>query len=405
MILKAEIQEAFTHQQQYLHAENEEYVRRLYLELMPKAATHIEVISGVRRCGKSTLLKLLMQRHSKSIAYFNFEDPRVYGFDVKDFIKLDSVMGNGHKAYYFDEIQNVPNWELFIRQLHDRGEKVYLTGSNASLLSKELGTRLTGRHLRHELFPFSYPEYLRYTKQKDSDKSVAGYLQSGGFPEYLRDENPEVLQLLLKDIVLRDIAIRYGIKNTVALMDMTLFLLSNIGKPVTFNSLRKAFNIGSANSVSDYLHWLEDSYLLFLLPKFSWSAKAVAVNARKVYAIDNGLVASNTLSFSKDNGRMLENAVYMHLRQQPFQLSYFKEDKECDFVVAQKQKVKHVIQVCSEINSDTESREVAGLTEAMTFFKLKKGLIITLYQKDILETKAGMVELIPLREFYQMKLL
>ncbi|MCU0440866.1 MAG: ATP-binding protein [Bacteroidia bacterium] len=404
MILKAEIKEAFTHQQQYLHTENEGYVRRLYLALMPKTATHIEVISGVRRCGKSTLLKLLMQRHAKSIAYFNFEDPRVYGFDVKDFVKLDSVMGTGHQAYYFDEIQNVPNWELFIRQLHDRGEKVYITGSNASLLSKELGTRLTGRHLRHELFPFSYPEFLTYTKQKDSDKNVLRYLQSGGFPEYLRDENPEVLQLLLKDIVLRDIAIRYGIKNTVALMDMTLFLLSNIGKPVTFNSLRKAFNIGSANSVSDYLHWLEDSYLLFLLPKFSWSAKAVAVNARKVYAIDNGLVASNTLSFSKDNGRMLENAVYMHLRQQPFQLSYFKEDKECDFVVAQKQKVKHVIQVCSEINSDTETRELAGLTAAMTFFKLKKGLIITTDQKDLLETKAGVVELIPLREFYQMKL-
>jgi hypothetical protein len=404
VILKAEIKEAFTHQQQYLHTENEGYVRRLYLALMPKTATHIEVISGVRRCGKSTLLKLLMQRHAKSIAYFNFEDPRVYGFDVKDFVKLDSVMGTGHQAYYFDEIQNVPNWELFIRQLHDRGEKVYITGSNASLLSKELGTRLTGRHLRHELFPFSYPEFLTYTKQKDSDKNVLRYLQSGGFPEYLRDENPEVLQLLLKDIVLRDIAIRYGIKNTVALMDMTLFLLSNIGKPVTFNSLRKAFNIGSANSVSDYLHWLEDSYLLFLLPKFSWSAKAVAVNARKVYAIDNGLVASNTLSFSKDNGRMLENAVYMHLRQQPFQLSYFKEDKECDFVVAQKQKVKHVIQVCSEINSDTETRELAGLTAAMTFFKLKKGLIITTDQKDLLETKAGVVELIPLREFYQMKL-
>lgn len=404
MILKAEIKEAFTHQQQYLHTENDGYVRRLYLELMPKTATHIEVISGVRRCGKSTLLKLLMQRHAKSVAYFNFEDPRVYGFDVKDFVKLDSVMGTGHKAYYYDEIQNVPNWELFIRQLHDRGEKVYITGSNASLLSKELGTRLTGRHLRHELFPFSYPEYLTYTKQKDTDKSVARYLQSGGFPEYLRDENPEVLQLLLKDIVLRDIAIRYSIKNTVALMDMTLFLLSNVGKPVTFNSLRKAFNIGSANSVSDYLHWLEDSYLLFLLPKFSWSAKAVAVNARKVYAIDNGLVASNTLSFSKDSGRMLENAVYMHLRQQPFQLSYFKEEKECDFVVAQKQKVKHAIQVCSELNSDNETRELGGLTEAMTFFKLKKGIIVTLNQNDTLETKAGIVELIPLREFYQMKL-
>lgn len=404
MILKSEIQEAYTHQQQYVVGGQDEFVRRLYLDMMPKSGKHIEVISGIRRCGKSTLLKLLMQ-HKKSIAYFNFEDPRVYGFEVKDFSKLDEVMGKNHSAYYFDEIQNVPKWELFVRQLHDRGEKVFITGSNASLLSKELGTRLTGRHLRHELFPFAYSEYLTYTRQKDSNKAVESYLQTGGFPEYLRDENPEVLQLLLKDIVLRDIAIRYGIKNTIALMDMTLFLLSNVGKPVTFNSLRKTFNIGSANSVSDYLHWLEDSYLLFLLPKFSWSAKATAVNARKVYAIDNGLVGANTLSFSKDSGRMLENAVFIHLRRQPVQLYYFKEQKECDFVVASKQKVKQVIQVCSLLNNDNDERELAGLTEAMLFFKLKKGTIVTLNQKDILETKAGIVELIPLREFYERKVL
>jgi predicted AAA+ superfamily ATPase len=361
MILKSEIQESYTHQQQYIGSNPDDFVRRAYLESMPKSGKHIEVISGIRRCGKSTLLKLLMQQHKKSIAYFNFEDPRVYGFEVKDFAKLDEVMGKGHSAYYFDEIQNVPKWELFIRQLHERGEKVFLTGSNASLLSKELGTRLTGRHLRHELFPFAYAEYLKYTKQKDSDKTVESYLLSGGFPEYLRDENPEVLQLLLKDIVLRDVAIRHGIKNTIALMDMTLFLLSNVGKPVTFNSLRKIFKMGSANSVSDYLHWLEDSYLLFLLPKFSWSAKVTAVNARKVYAIDNGLVAANTLSFSKDTGRMLENAVYIHLRQQAAQLYYFKEQHECDFVVVSKQKVKQVIQVCSSINSDNDDRELAGV--------------------------------------------
>ncbi len=405
MILKSEIQEAYTHQQQYAIADQNDFVRRLYLKAMPKTSKHIEVISGIRRCGKSTLLKLLMKRHTKSIAYFNFEDPRVYGFEVKDFSKLDAIMGAGIAAYYFDEIQNVPKWELFIRQLHDRGAKIYITGSNASLLSKELGTRLTGRHLRHELFPFAYAEYLTYTQQKDSDKAVSTYIQSGGFPEYLRDENPEVLQLLLKDIVLRDIAIRYGIKNTIALMDMTLFLLSNVGKPVTFNSLRKAFNIGSANSVSDYLHWLEDSYLLFLLPKFSWSAKVAAVNARKVYVIDNGLVAANTLSFSKDSGRMLENAVYIHLRQQQaVQLYYFKERYECDFVVATKKTVKHVLQVCHEVNNDNDDRELAGLIEAMQFFKLKKGIIVTLNQKDILETKAGLIELVPLREFYKMKL-
>jgi uncharacterized protein len=201
--------------------------------------------------------------------------------------------------------------------------------------------------------------------------------------------------------VLRDIAIRHGIKNTKILMDMTLFLLSNVGKPFTYNSLRKTFGIGSANSVADYINWLEDSYLLFFVPKFSWSAKSSAVNARKVYAIDNGLVYANTLSFSKDIGRMLENAVHLHLRQQPNKLYYFKEKQECDFVVMTKGKIMQAIQVCAEINSDNDEREINGLTEAMNYFKLKKGTIVTLKQADTLTTKTGQINLVPLKDFYQ----
>lgn len=398
MILKSEIQNAYDNQQ--IRKGNDiGFVRRLYLQQIKNGGQHIEVISGIRRCGKSTLLKLLMKEHKGKIAYFNFEDPRVYGFDVKDFNKLDEVMGTKNTAYYFDEIQNVPSWELYVRQLHDMGKKVFITGSNASLLSIELGTRLTGRHLRHELFPFSYQEFLSYTKKRDSYASVQLYLKNGGFPEYLRNENPEVLQMLLKDIVLRDIAIRYGIKNTKTLMDITLFLLSNVGKPTTFNSLRKTFGIGSTNSVSDYLNWLEDSYLLFFLPKFSWSAKTTAVNARKVYAIDNGMINVNTLSFSSDYGRMLENAVYIHLRQQSEKLFYFKEKYECDFITIANNKAKRVIQVCAEIHSDNQDREINGLNEAMRFFKLKKGTIVTLNQKDNLKTDAGVIELIPYRDF------
>lgn len=399
MTLKSELKEAFESQKKYVTDVKFDYVRRLYLDQITKDSRQVEVISGIRRCGKSTLMRLLMNEHKEPIAYFNFEDPRIYGFDVKDFSKLDEVMGIGYSAYYFDEIQNVPSWELYVRQLHDRGEKVFITGSNASLLSKELGTRLTGRHIRHELFPFSYFEFLSYCKLQDNDDAVSAYLQWGGFPEYLRDKNPEVLQVLLKDIVLRDIAVRYGIKNTRTLMDVTLFLLSNAGKPVTYNSLRKTFGIGSTNSVVDYMNWLEDSYLFFFLPKFSWSAKNSAVNARKVYAIDNGMISVNTLSFSSDTGRLLENMVYIHLRQLYDQLFYFKETSECDFVVMEKKKAKQVIQVCAEVNSDNLERELKGLTEAMKFFKLKEGTIITLNQEDTLETEAGLVKLTPVRTF------
>ena len=367
MVLKSEIEAAYYKQQQVLLQKTKFITRQYHLKIQPKSK-HIEVVSGIRRCGKSTLLRQVMTTYKKNIAYFNFEDPRVYDFDLSDFDKLDGIMGTNKAAYFFDEIQNVKAWEIFVRHLHDRGAKIYITGSNASLLSKELGTRLTGRHLRHELFPFSYSEFLAYKKIKSTTTAFENYVEHGGFPEYLRDLNIEVLQLLLKDIVLRDIAIRYSIKNTKVLMDLTLYLLSNIGTECTYNSLRKTFEIGSTNSVSDYLTWLEDSYLLYFLPKFSYKAKNIAVNARKVYAVDNGLVNANTLSFSKNKGRLLENAVYLFLRQQPYKLYYYRENKECDFVVFEKDKCKLAIQVCEEVHVDNKDRELAGLTDAMNFF-------------------------------------
>jgi predicted AAA+ superfamily ATPase len=398
MVLKSEIEQAYLTQQEITNAKVD-FVPRTYLNKIIGKGSHIEVLSGIRRCGKSTLMKLLMQRIKKPIAYFNFEDARINGFEVNDFQKLDEIIGKGKAAYFFDEIQNIASWEIFVRQLHERGEKVHITGSNASLLSKELGTRLTGRHLRHELFPFSFQEFLVFKKLKYTVAAFEKYMELGGFPEYLRDPNPEVLQTLLRDIVLRDIAIRYGIKNSKILMDLTLYLISNIGKEISYNNLKKTFNIGSANSVSDYLTWLEDTYVLFYLPRFSWSAKSVAINPRKVYAIDNGLVNANSLSFSKDKGRLLENIVYQYLRQKQYQLFYFRENKECDFVVFEKNKCKQVIQVCSQIDSDNNARELDGLIAAMEFFKLKEGFIITLNQKDKLVFNGKTVYLIPAFEF------
>lgn len=398
MVLKSEIEQAYLAQQASTKSKVS-FVPRTYINKLAGKGKHIEVLSGIRRCGKSTLMKLLMQKMKKPIAYFNFEDARINGFEVNDFQKLDEIIGKGKAAYFFDEIQNIPSWEIFIRQLHERGEKVYITGSNASLLSKELGTRLTGRHLRHELFPFSFQEFLAFKKLKHSAAAFEKYMEQGGFPEYLRDPNLEILQTLLKDIVLRDIAIRYGIKNSKVLMDLTLFLISNIGNEVSYNNLKKTFNIGSANSVSDYLTWLEDTYVLFYLPRFSWSAKSVAINPRKVYAIDNGLLNANSLSFSNDKGRLLENIVYQYLRQNQFQLYYFRERKECDFVVFEKNKCKQVIQVCSELNADNKARELDGLFEAMDFFKLNLGHIITLNQKDTLKINNKTIYLIPAFEF------
>ena len=380
MLLKSEIEDVFHAQQKAL--KKELLTSRNYLVENTFKGKQVEVISGIRRSGKSTLMRMIMAHYAPNVVCFNFEDSRIFGFEVSDFKKLDELMGETHPVYFFDEIQNVENWEIFVRQLHERGEKVFVTGSNASLLSKELGTKLTGRYLSHELFPFAYNEFLEHTNQENNLASFENYRKLGGFPEFLDTQNTDVLQTLLRDILFRDIAIRYGIRNTKTLFDIALHLLSNVGKETTYNRLRKTFGIGSTNSVSDYLKWLEDTYILFFLPRFSWSPKSVLVNPRKVYAIDTGFIQANTMSHSADSERLLENMVYLYLRQKNTELFYFREKGECDFVVMEKGNCKQVLQVCEEIHSDNKNREINGLIEAMNFFDLEEGVIYTLDQED-----------------------
>ncbi len=398
MVLKSEIEAAYLFQQEKIR-QNKTVVTRNKNVSVATNNDFIQVISGVRRCGKSTLLNFLLSKYKK-VCYLNFEDPRIINFEVADFYKLEEIIPNNVEAYFFDEIQNVPQWEIYVRQLHDYGKKVFVTGSNASLLSKDLGTRLTGRYLNTELFPFSYSEFLVFEKKEADLQSLEKYLKKGGFPEFLKIKNEEVLQNLFKDIVLRDIAIRHGVRNTKVLVDVALFLLSNIGKETTYTSLKNAFQIGSTNTVIDYLSWLEDSYLLFFLQRFSWSAKSISINPRKVYAIDNGLIHANTLSFSQDKGRILENAVHIYLRNNGSKMYYFKEKNECDFVIFDKEKCSTAMQVCYELNADNKTRELNGLLEAMTFFDLTEGFIITQNQKDILQIEGKTIHLLPAFEYF-----
>ena len=398
MVLKTDIEITYKEQQLSLLTDKI-FINREYLTDFSITGKHVEIISGVRRCGKSTLLMQIMKKYYQNIAYFNFEDARIHGFDLNDFIKLDEIIGKSKDAYFFDEIQNVDEWEVFIRQLHERGEKIFITGSNASLLSKELGTRLTGRYISHELFPFSYIEYLMFNKFENTLQTFDQYIEEGGFPEYVSILNTEILQTLLKDIVLRDVAIRYGIKKTKSLMDITYFLTSNIGKEFSYNSLKKMFSVGSANSVSDYLTWLKDSYIFFYLPRFSWSLKSIAVNSKKVYAIDNGLINSNSLSFTKDKGRLLENTIFLFLRRKYESIFYFREKGECDFVVFDNKTCVLLLQVCEEVHNDNKFREINGLFEAMEFFKMDVGYIITKNQEDTIKQNDKTILLTPACQF------
>jgi len=385
-MLKERLAEVIAAQRKELFL-SEKTVPREDLAVVEPMTSFAIAISGIRRCGKSTLLKQLLKKE-KEFYYLNLEDIRLEGFELQDFTKADEIFKEHHGkkgTYFFDEIQTVAKWELFVRGLVDKKKKVVLTGSNASLLSRELGTRLTGRHLSHELFPFSFREFLEYYKLNPSKDSFAGYFESGGFPEYLEKKQNYVLQELLRDIIMRDVAVRFSIRNSRLLKKMAVYLVSNIGKEFSYNSLKKTFSVASVQTVIDFISFFEDSYLIFTVPRFDYSFKKQQISPKKAYSIDNGLSITNSISFSKDKGRMMENQVFLHLRRKNRQIFYFREKGECDFVFKEKEKIVGAIQACYSLTEDNRKREVSGLLEALKKFKLKKGLIITYNQEDKLE--------------------
>jgi uncharacterized protein len=300
MLLKSTIEESVNEQLKSLQESIAGY-KRENLSSIHLNNEVVTIITGIRRCGKSTLMFQLISEIEEDFGYFNFEDPRIFGFDIHDFDKLHEVLGN-KKYYFFDEIQNIDKWELFIRKLHDQKKTICITGSNASLLSKELGTRLTGRNIQMELFPFSYLEFCGYTNSSNTSETVEKYLTNGGFPSFLKTEQIAYLQQLFKDILFRDIIVRYGVRNANTVEGIALYLLSNVAKEYSLNGLKNTFKVGSANSVADYVSWFEDSYLLFSVPRFSWSLKSVVVNPKKVYTIDTGFAQANSLSFLQTKG-------------------------------------------------------------------------------------------------------
>ncbi|MBU1245844.1 MAG: ATP-binding protein [Nanoarchaeota archaeon] len=372
-------------------------IKRELLNKIDTKIPHAIILAGIRRCGKSTLLKQLMKKTNKCY-YFNFEDPRALKFEVNDFEKLDEVFKEENKGcnhYFFDEIQNISNWEIFVRHMLDKKRKFVITGSNASLLSRELGTKLTGRHLRYELFPFSYKEMLKLVKKEPGIKSFETYLNEGGFPEYLRYKKIEILQELFNNIIERDIVVRYNLRDSKLVKEIAIFLLTNIGKEFSYNSLKKMFDLGSTNSITSYVSYFENSYLLFTVPKFDYSLKKQLVNPKKVYSIDTGFSNANSASFSLDKGRVLENIVFLQLRRKNKQIYYFREEKECDFVVKEREKIIEAVQVCYKLDESNKERELAGLFEAMNKFHLKEGLILTYDQIDEFKIKGKKIIVMP----------
>jgi predicted AAA+ superfamily ATPase len=358
--------------------------KRDLLDNIDMASPLAVIISGIRRCGKSTLLKQIMKKN-KSFHYFNFEDERALNFEVSDFERLDEVFSEinpGSSDYFFDEIQNVPGWERFVRRKLDQGSKFFITGSNSSLMSKELGTKLTGRHLTYRLFPMSYTEALRLTGETASLASYNKYFLTGGFPGYIRHDNDMMLQQVFDDVVIKDIVVRYGLKDPLLLKNLAIYLMTNAGKEFSYNGLKKSFDVGTASTVSNFISYFEDSYLLFTVPKFSYSHKQQLMNPKKAYTVDHGLARVNSVSFSEDKGRILENIVFLELKRRYPSIYYFREKSECDFIVKDRADNLQALQVCYTLDENNLRSEMKGLKEAMEVAGIKKGMIITLEQED-----------------------
>lgn len=362
--------------------------------------SHVFIVTGIRRCGKSTLLQQINTASGQPSLYLNFEDPRLAGFDLSDFNRLQEIAEkNAITTYFFDEVQLVDKWESFIRFRLDEGYKIFITGSNATMLSKELGTKLTGRHISKELFPFSYHEYLAFTNQQPGEVSSDRYIVSGGFPEFLKTNLQEVLMQTFNDIIIRDIALRYNIKNTTLLQQLAVWMVSNCGKLFSGNSLRKLFQIGSSSSIMEYLTYFNDAYLFFYIPRFSYSGKVQMVNPKKIYCIDNGFIKTNSISFTPDNGRLLENLVFLHLRRKTSEIYYFAEKNECDFLEFRNKKLEGIYQVCWQLDQENMNREIAGLTEAMDYFNLEEGKIITFNQTETFKINNKTIFALPFYEW------
>jgi len=369
----------------------------------------VKIISGVRRSGKSTILIELRKKFGG--VYVNFDDERFVPFKVEDFQKLYELSletFGENKIFYFDEIQNIPGWERFVRRISESSENVFVTGSNSTMLSKELGTHLTGRFVMFRLYPFSFKEFLSFNGEKFSGsrakstkekvkikKQFFTYLTEGGLPEYLHTKNTDYLGSLFESILYRDIMARYKLTSERALREMIYLAANSISKEISFNSVKKTLGIGSATTVSDYFSYMENAYLFFLLPKYNSSLKKQIQSNKKLYIIDNALAKHIGFSFSENNGKLLENLIFVELKRRGHELFYFQENGECDFLIREKGKITNAIQVCYSLNDKNREREINGLLEAMKKFKLKSGLILTYDDEEIIKKDILSIKVVP----------
>ncbi|MEO0202978.1 MAG: ATP-binding protein [candidate division WOR-3 bacterium] len=373
------------------------------------------IIVGIRRCGKSIFAFQLSK--NESFGYVNFEDERL-DISAEELNKvleaIYSIKGNVN-LLILDEIQNIQGWEKFVaRIINDK--KVIITGSNARLLSKELATFLTGRHVEYKLFPFSFREYIKFKgfefKEKDYyiTENIAKiknllkeYLKKGGFP-LVENFGFIFLSENYKDIVERDVIQRFNVKNVRIFKDFSRYLISNSTNEISYNSLKNIFNV-SVRTISNWINYLETAFLFFELERFSPKLKQQILAPKKIYCIDSGIINTIAFKLSENIGKLMENLVAIELLRKKsywfdnWEIYYFKDyqQNEVDFVIKEGLEIKQLIQVTYASNKDeTEKREIKALLKASELLKCKDLLIITWDYEDEINVENKTIKCIPL---------
>ncbi|NOX17521.1 MAG: ATP-binding protein [Chlorobi bacterium] len=371
------------------------------------SAKEIQVLLGIRRSGKSTIFKLLINHllktvSSKSILYINFDDPFFAEIikspqNVEKLLDLSEKITNEPVQYLFlDEIQSMPQWEKFVKSAYDneRFKKMFVTGSNSSLLNAEYARLLSGRYIADAVYPLSFDEYLSIENLSDrierlkNKSSVLRILDSmmeyGGFPEIVKKKDDflkrEILLNYYESIILKDCIALGKIREVKTFQELTHYLITNATSLFSYHSAAKAVG-GNENSAKEFIRILENSFLIQEVRKFSFSLQKQSKAKKKIYCADNGFLANVSFRFSQNRGKLFENLVYSELKKKNYEIFYFADKNECDFIVKKENKIK-ALQVTYELTDRNKNREINGLIEAMEKLQIENGTIISFDQEE-----------------------
>jgi hypothetical protein len=399
---------------------------------LPTEINQIVSLYGPRRCGKTYLFYQTIQNllskniPSNKILYINFEDERILPFSKTDWeILLDAYYElypeniDKKKYLFFDEIQETPLWEKFVRRLSEKKDfSISLTGSSSRLFSSEIATSLRGRTLSYFLMPFSFREFLAFknfkikehleysTLRHKSKKLFEEYLKYGGFPEVFDKQEPfktQILQGYFDLIFYKDIVERYNIRNLALMKNLMRYLISHFSSLFSltayYNLLKSSGQKIGKDTLFEYLSFLEEANFIKLVPLFDYSLKKQTVNPRKIYCIDTGLISAASFQFSENRGKYLENIVFLELMRRNREIFYFKDQKgnKVDFLLTRKNKPAELIQVTHSLEDmQTKKREVKSLVSAAGQHKIKQCMILTNDQRDEMAVDKLKIKVMPL---------